>query len=319
MSVVIPQHMQTPQTVQMIYDSYRARGGDGWRPHLGASLIGRECRRQLWYSFRWATKSTFKGRILRLFQTGDLEETRLTADLQNIGVKVYHTNPETGAQWQVKEDAKGFFGGSMDGLIIGLPEAPNTWHIVEYKTHGDRSYKDLVRKGVELAKPEHYAQMQIYMHLFKNPLHGGVKVNRAAYIAVNKNTDDIHFERIRYDRDFGEAIMLKAANIIDSPVPPPREYDKEGFACKWCDNKEQCWRNADLEANCRTCKHSAPGLWAPDFECKLLNEHRDVQDQKDMCGGDNSPIVPHAYSPIVSIDAIQVRKKRVKKKSVFEA
>ena len=42
-------------TLSAIYASYEARQGDGFRDHLGASLIGKSCARALWNDFRWAT------------------------------------------------------------------------------------------------------------------------------------------------------------------------------------------------------------------------------------------------------------------------
>lgn len=55
-------------TLSAIYASYEARQGDGFRDHLGASLIGKSCARALWYDFRWATPARHTGRILRLFE-----------------------------------------------------------------------------------------------------------------------------------------------------------------------------------------------------------------------------------------------------------
>ena len=34
------------------------------RAHLGGSSIGRECSRELWYTFRWASSKLHKARIL---------------------------------------------------------------------------------------------------------------------------------------------------------------------------------------------------------------------------------------------------------------
>lgn len=61
---------------------------DGHRKHLGASLIGRECERELWYTFRWVKHKQFDGRMLRLFQRGHLEEARFIDYLQGIGCEV---------------------------------------------------------------------------------------------------------------------------------------------------------------------------------------------------------------------------------------
>lgn len=58
------------------------------RAHLGASIIGRDCYREIWYSFRWFTKKQFEGRMLRLFATGFKYEKRFIAVLEMVGVHV---------------------------------------------------------------------------------------------------------------------------------------------------------------------------------------------------------------------------------------
>ena len=50
-------------------------------------------------------------------------------------------------------------------MALGLLEAPKTWHVAEFKTHSAKSFAELVAKGVVLAKPQHAAQMQVYMQL----------------------------------------------------------------------------------------------------------------------------------------------------------
>lgn len=68
----------------------------GPRYHLGASIIGRDCDRELVYSFRQCTKPWFPGKILRLFDRGHEEEFRLVEFLHLIkGVKIEAYDPET--------------------------------------------------------------------------------------------------------------------------------------------------------------------------------------------------------------------------------
>ncbi len=134
-------------TLSAIYASYEARQGDGFRDHLGASLIGKSCARALWYDFRWATPARHTGRILRLFETGQLEEARLVRDLRATGATVLEVDPETGRQFRVEAHG-GHFGGSLDAVALGLLEAPKTWHVVEFKTHSAKSFAELVAKGV---------------------------------------------------------------------------------------------------------------------------------------------------------------------------
>ena len=62
----------TCPTRDAIYAAYEKDSGDGFRAHLGASIIGKECERALWYDFRWVTQAKLPGRLLRLFETGQL-------------------------------------------------------------------------------------------------------------------------------------------------------------------------------------------------------------------------------------------------------
>ena len=89
------------------------------RAHLGASIIGRECSRELWYTFRWVAKKLHQARILRLFSRGQNEEERFNEYLRQGGLTVWDTDPETGEQWRIS-DVHGHFGGSLDGVVLGL-------------------------------------------------------------------------------------------------------------------------------------------------------------------------------------------------------
>ena len=67
---------------EAIYEQYEKREAtEKARTYLGASIIGKECSRALWYDFRWASREKFDGRMLRLFQTGHLAEGRFVNDL----------------------------------------------------------------------------------------------------------------------------------------------------------------------------------------------------------------------------------------------
>ena len=52
------------QVMPNINDAYR-KEDEGFRTHLGASQIGQECNRKIWYNFRWTKKSHFEGKIIR--------------------------------------------------------------------------------------------------------------------------------------------------------------------------------------------------------------------------------------------------------------
>ncbi|WP_419833089.1 hypothetical protein [Endozoicomonas atrinae] len=252
----IPESNRT--TIKAIVQHYEDNQGDAFRAHLGGSIIGRPCDRALWYSFRWCTEVKHSGQLLRLFQTGHLAEERFVADLRSIGIKVFETDPATGKQFRVSA-CNGHFGGSFDGVGQGFIEAPKTWHLIEMKTHNEKSFNNLVKKGVQEAKPEHCIQMQVYMYL-ANP-----QLTRAFYIAVNKNTDELYGERIKLDPVIGKATVEKAECIIASDRPLSKiSEDPSWYLCKFCDHHTICHGQQAPAVNCRTCMHSTPiedGEW----------------------------------------------------------
>ncbi|MBU2708775.1 hypothetical protein KCM76_22470 [Zooshikella marina] len=249
-------------TINNIYQHYKNTSDSGFRGHLGASIIGKSCERAIWYDFRWCTPSDLEGRLYRLFQTGHLAEDRFTADLKSIGVKVSTVNPRTGKQYQINA-CDGFFGGSLDGIGLGFPENPNQKHVVEMKTHSDKSFKELKKKGVKKAKPQHYTQMQVYM--------SASKIKHAFYIAVNKDNEELYGEFIDFDEDHANEQYEKAARIIASDRPLARiNDDPSWFECKLCNHQAICHGEKAPAVNCRTCLHisaEAGGSWV----CKRYN------------------------------------------------
>ena len=249
-TVKIPEPENT--TIKAIVKHYEDNQGEAFRAHLGGSVIGRPCDRALWYTFRWATDVQHNGQLLRLFQTGHLAEDRFVEDLRNVGIKVFETDPVTGNQFRVQA-CDGHFGGSFDGVGKGFIEAPETWHLIEMKTHGEKSFNNLVKKGVREAKPEHFIQMQSYMYLAEPQL------TRAFYIAVNKNTDELYGERIKLDTTIAKAVIDKAGAIIASDRPLTKiSEDPSWYQCKFCDHSPVCHGQQAPHINCRTCLHSTP-------------------------------------------------------------
>jgi len=256
----IPPQPEDTQTVKAIYAWHESQREDKPRTYLGASQIGHECERSLWYSFRHCGGQEFDGRMLRLFETGDLAEFRFVAELKAIGAEVYDVDPATTEQWEVKA-LGGHFSGHMDGCASGIPEAPQAWHVLEFKTHNAKSFASLKSKGVKESKPLHYAQMIVYMKLT------GMK--RAMYLAVNKDTDALYTERLRWEdvQEDAARYMERAERIISASAPPAKIGDiADHFACRRCEHAERCHGTDEVgpavrcPSGCRTCVHSTPEM-----------------------------------------------------------
>jgi len=266
---------------RLIFESYENARLDERRAHLGASVIGRECNLQIWMMFRWFGTRNFPGRILRLFERGQREESWIVRDLRAAGMTVLDCDPETGKQFEYSK-LGGHFGGSGDAQATGVPGGGDVLHVCEFKTHNAKSFGVLQKKGVQEAKPEHYTQTQLYM--------SWQGTTRGLYVGVNKNTDDIYIERIKADTKVVEAAEAKAEAIIFGSGKPSQISTKAThFKCRFCDLKEYCHESKPPEKNCRTCVHSKPerdGTWRCSISQRAWEDSKpviDVERQKIGC------------------------------------
>lgn len=262
------------KTMPLAGDAYDTKNEE-FRTHLGASLIGRECDRELWYSFRWATSKQFDGRMLRLFNRGHLEEPRMVALLQMIGCEVWQLD-QNGKQFRISGH-RGHFGGSLDAVVKGIPDLPDEPCLAEFKTHNDNSFLKIQTTGVMASKWEHFIQQQVYM--------GKNSLNWSLYMAVNKNDDALHGELVRFDPLIYAKYLERSERIIDHSTPPARINESPSwFKCKWCDHRRVCHEpKVNPARNCRTCIHSRVGD-AGEWFC--------TEPAADAAFGDNVPLTP---------------------------
>lgn len=277
----LPERLRRKIDIQLLEDAE-----EGFRRHLGASVIGRDCPRALLYLFRWCKRPDWKeildvvdrdepqnereeqliekyGALMRLFDRGHLEENRFVKLLRSVGIEVLDADPNDGGQFRVS-GVFGHFGGSMDGKIMSAPpelELPIGVGVTEFKTHSLKSFEKLKKEGVRQSKPEHFIQMQTYMQKDGHQW--------ALYIAVCKNDDRLHYELIELEECVGIEAEARAERIIFANDAPLRISSSPAFfGCSWCDYKGICHGFDVPEVNCRTCAHSTPvedGKWRCDI------------------------------------------------------
>lgn len=261
-------------------DAYR---GDDFpfRSHLGASLIGEDCARKLWYDFHWTTKPKHSDRLLRLFNRGHLEEPRFVAMLEAAGIKVYQYE-SPGKQFKIALFGE-HFGGSLDGVAESIPDVIGPV-LCEFKTHSydsfvklaGKNWNDYVRdpdanpwqgEGVRSAHFKHYVQMQEYMAAYQ--------LQYGLYLAVCKDDDSLYGEIVPADAAISGAFANRAREIIFATEPPARiKNDPTWWQCKFCDKAPVCYGKTAPERNCRTCVHSKAeqhGSWT----CRYSETHED--------------------------------------------
>lgn len=258
----------------------RVEAKEDWRRnHYGASIMGRKCDRYKWQSFHWAKDPQHDARMLRLFAHGHAEENVFVAELRAAGYEVIQ--PDGSERFRFKE---GHIGGEGDGLILDfLGDGDDA--LLECKTHSERSFTRLVtKKSVKQCKPEHYTQVNVYMHKL------GLKW--ALYVACNKNNSELYYEIIPYDEKHARKALSEARNLVVNPNVPEKMDDffapcvlisKEGKKYP-CDYHGLCHGNLEVlpERNCRTCME-ATATQSGEWRCEHHDRALSVDEQKAGC------------------------------------
>ena len=73
----------------------------------------------------------------------------------------------------------------------------------------------------------HWAQMQLYML--------GTRIDRALYVAVCKNDDQLYTERVHFDKEAAEKLLQRGKRLAKSErMPEPISTDPSWYQCKFC-------------------------------------------------------------------------------------
>jgi len=165
-----------PTTVDAINADYEARNVP--RNRLGLSQAGHQCKRCLWYIHHGFPAKQPEGRVLRLFQLGNILEDQTIVDLKSAGVS-HHSS-----QKEVRHTRGNLtLTGHIDGIVEGLLESPETPHLFEHKTCSLKKYNELIKCGSYQKWNEvYYWQVQFYML--------GLKLTRAAAFVYCKDNSE---------------------------------------------------------------------------------------------------------------------------------
>jgi len=273
------------------------------RGYLGASSIGDECWRKLWFDFRKVAARNFDAETLKRFEDGHIGEELMAARLQRVpGLVLEVRDPNTGEQFAL-EDVGGHFRGHADGKILGLLQAPKTRHVWEHKQVADRRLKEVEKaikehgekKALKAWSPTYYGQAQVYMKAFKLKRHYMTISTPGGRKTISLRTD--------YHAEDAKALIKKAETIINEPTPeglPRIAQDETFYKCRMCDYNAVCYGKTMPLATCRTCIHSTPmdnGTWnCARWGCEIP----DMQAQ--LTGCDFHVFIP-ALVPLDVVDA----------------
>lgn len=235
------------------------------RLYLGMSGIGDPCSRKLFYSFRWAKPPQFDAATLKRFDDGHKGEDVQAERLRFVdGITLHTLDPQTGRQFGFS-DIDDHFKGHMDGVVLGLLQAPKTSHVWEHKQVGEKSQAKVAKLKRELGEktalskwnPTYYAQAVLYMDYSGMERHYVTVATPGGRETISVRTDA--------DKDEASRLKAKASSIIKTDSAPTRISETpDYFVCRWCDFKEVCHGGELPDRTCRTCVHSTPvegGKW----------------------------------------------------------
>lgn len=212
------------------------------RTYLGMSAIGHPCARKLWFDYhRPGSGAAFDAITLKRFADGHASEDVMANRLRLVpGLTLLTIDPETGRQFGFS-DLDDRFKGHMDGAILGLIQAPKTWHVWEGKCTNEKKFQKLASLKESLGEKSalkewdetYYAQAILYMHFSGMDRH---------YLTVcTPGARDWISCRTEADPAFAIQSIEKARRILDARVPLAKiSNDPAWFQCRFCDHKEQC-------------------------------------------------------------------------------
>lgn len=254
----------------IVSDIFEAKTKDRGAPrgYLGMSEIGRVCERSIWYSFRKFTPAPWEGRILLIFEMGDLVEQIILKGLRRAGYVVENAYPDKQLSFS---DMGGFFSGHCDGVIaLREPNAPKA--ILECKSANKNKFGEFCKNGVEKQSPEYYAQLQAYM--------GYSGLESALFMVLCKDNCDIYSERVFFNKEAFMWLQMRASDIIQThdvvgklKYPErPEELEQKSVSCQWCNYKTHCWEPKEAAQAYQACISCAFLKIGPDFKPKCTHQ-----------------------------------------------
>lgn len=248
--------------LEALQDRWRSRG-------LSMGLIGEPCDRKMFYYFRWATTpKPFSVDALKRFADGHTGEALQAKRLRLVEeITLWTVDPERDGKQYAVSDHGGHLQGRIDGVILGLLQAPNTPHIWEHKQVEEKSQRKLEKYKEQLGeknalfawKPLYWATAQVYMHYVQLDRHYMTVASPGGRHSISVRTE--------YNAKDAKALVARAAKVIEATCTPPKlSHDPSWHECRWCDHHAVCHQGEKPPINCRTCLASTPveGGWRCD-------------------------------------------------------
>jgi hypothetical protein len=205
-----------------LIDKQLAKNNEEKRTYIGASSVGHICERQIWYRYNGFDGEPISPTLQRTFEVGKRLEDMVLDYLEEAGLELVRT------WWDLKDEMIPEFQGHCDAVWKSATDA-----IIEVKTARDSSFRIFAKQGLMKWYPIYYSQLQSYMGM------SGIK--ESYIIAINKDTSELHDERVLFDEGHYHFLQQKAQRIIDTKeVPAKVNNSPMYYVCKSCQFKTKC-------------------------------------------------------------------------------
>lgn len=205
------------------------------RNYIGASAMGHECSRFIWYSSHGTTPRDWPVQTILKFEDGHRTEDLMAQRLRMLPFIKLHS--------QQAEIDLGFIKGHIDGVIEGLCES-SVPHVWECKAVAEEGFKKLQKAlavhGEKSAlrhwEPRYYAQAVLYME--------GMGLTRHYTNVCTPGGRD--FIGIRTDANpaYVKTLLYRARTIAQGDCPPEKiSLRPDFYLCKMCPYLEECHGN----------------------------------------------------------------------------
>lgn len=224
--VVIPP--REDPTISAINAEIEAEQSPHVSKNIGFGEIGHSCSRYLWYKINTDEAEVFNADTLRIFRNGHEDEAAMARDLRKVkGIELYTHDPERDNKQHKFESLGGRFTGRLDGVILGLIQAPKTPHLWENKICNDKAFDALLKNPVlKEWDYKYYCQVQSGM------LHA--ELDRYYMTIGTPGLRRVTSLRGELDKAFAESLVDKAKRIIEAKEPPERIGGADWFECRKC-------------------------------------------------------------------------------------
>ena len=224
------------------------------RTYVSSSGLGRECLRQIQFDYLGLAKDEgqeFAPRTLRIFEAGHRAEDIVAGWFRGAGFDLRTERPDARQFGFAALDGR--FKGHIDGCFVSGPVAMDYPALWENKALGASSWKDVVKRGVSIARPVYAAQIALYQAYMELP-------NPALFTALNRDTMELHAELVPFDAHLAQEMSDRAVNVVRATEArewlPRAAADPTAVLCrggmaagKWhapCPWTTRCWEGRSL-------------------------------------------------------------------------